>query len=102
MHIRTSCTWAAEQHARRLSTWPLAALVKSVLPVQAGVAMGLAKAVAVRFPSWGPDFVFLMVRTQKLLSALRYKQILQTASLKAHHHLDHLFLVKKNVRNENH
>ena len=29
---------------------------------QAGVAMGLAKAVAVRFPEWGPDFVFLMVR----------------------------------------
>lgn len=29
--------------------------------MQAGVAMGLAKAVAVRFPSWGPDFVFLMV-----------------------------------------
>lgn len=28
---------------------------------QAGVAMGLAKAVAVRFPDWGPDFVFLMV-----------------------------------------
>ncbi|EIE22773.1 hypothetical protein COCSUDRAFT_42394 [Coccomyxa subellipsoidea C-169] len=27
---------------------------------QAGVAMGLAKAVAVRFPAWGPDFVFLM------------------------------------------
>ena len=24
--------------------------------------MGLAKAVAVRFPDWGPDFVFLMVR----------------------------------------
>ena len=23
--------------------------------------MGLAKAVAVRFPDWGPDFVFLMV-----------------------------------------
>ncbi|BDA45644.1 hypothetical protein COCOBI_07-4310 [Coccomyxa sp. Obi] len=28
---------------------------------QAGVAMGLAKAVAARFPSWGPDFVFLMM-----------------------------------------
>ena len=23
--------------------------------------MGLAKAVAVKFPDWGPDFVFLMV-----------------------------------------
>ena len=29
---------------------------------QAGVAMGLAKAVAARFPDWGPDFVALMAR----------------------------------------
>lgn len=29
---------------------------------QAGVAMGLAKAVAARFPDWGPEFVALMAR----------------------------------------
>ena len=29
--------------------------------VQAGIAMGLAKAVAARFPSWGQDFSTLMV-----------------------------------------
>lgn len=29
--------------------------------IQAGVAMGLAKTVAVRFPEWGPDFATLMV-----------------------------------------
>ena len=37
-------------------------LTRCVILWQAGVAMGLAKAVAVRFPDWGPDFVFLMVR----------------------------------------
>ena len=30
--------------------------------MQAGIAMGLAKAVAARFPSWGQDFSTLMVR----------------------------------------
>ena len=30
--------------------------------MQAGVAMGLAKTVAVRFPEWGPEFATLMVR----------------------------------------
>lgn len=30
--------------------------------MQAGVAMGLAKTVAVRFPEWGPDFATLMVK----------------------------------------
>ena len=29
--------------------------------MQAGVAMGLAKTVAVRFPEWGPEFATLMV-----------------------------------------
>ena len=28
---------------------------------QAGVALGLAKTVAIRFPDWGPDFATLMV-----------------------------------------
>jgi hypothetical protein len=32
-----------------------------VFCVQAGIAMGLAKAVAARFPSWGQDFSTLMV-----------------------------------------
>lgn len=31
--------------------------------VQAGIAMGLAKSVATRFPAWGPDFATLMVPT---------------------------------------
>ncbi len=29
--------------------------------MQAGVAMGLAKTVAVQFPEWGPEFATLMV-----------------------------------------
>ena len=29
--------------------------------LQAGVAMGLAKTVATRFPTWGPEFATLMV-----------------------------------------
>ena len=29
--------------------------------LQAGVAMGLAKTVATRFPDWGPEFATLMV-----------------------------------------
>ena len=36
--------------------------------------MGLAKAVAVRFPDWGPDFVFLMVRLFVPLSSHRCEQ----------------------------
>lgn len=32
--------------------------------VQAGVAMGLAKTIAARFPEWGPDFATLMVRKE--------------------------------------
>ena len=38
--------------------------------MQAGVAMGLAKTVAVRFPEWGPDFATLMVRCLVLPAAL--------------------------------
>lgn len=38
--------------------------------MQAGVAMGLAKTVAVRFPEWGPDFATLMVRCLVLPPAL--------------------------------
>ena len=42
--------------------------------MQAGVAMGLAKAVAVRFPDWGPEFVFLMVRLSAPPSFHRIEQ----------------------------
>ena len=35
--------------------------------MQAGVALGLAKTLAIRFPSWGPDFASLMVRTVLVL-----------------------------------
>lgn len=38
--------------------------------MQAGVAMGLAKTVAVRFPEWGPEFATLMVRCLVLAAAL--------------------------------
>lgn len=36
---------------------------------QAGIAMGLAKGVAARFPVWGPDFATLMVNFGRLLFA---------------------------------
>lgn len=39
--------------------------------IQAGVAMGLAKTVAVRFPEWGPDFATLMVSTAALLPVFK-------------------------------
>lgn len=45
-------------HHSNLNTGKLEA---AVLNAQAGVALGLAKTVAVRFPSWGPDFAALMV-----------------------------------------
>ena len=32
------------------------------LVVQAGVALGLAKTLAIRFPTWGPDFASILVR----------------------------------------
>lgn len=37
--------------------------------MQAGVAMGLAKTVAVRFPEWGPEFATLMVKILALPAA---------------------------------
>ncbi len=39
--------------------------------IQAGVAMGLAKTVAVRFPEWGPDFATLMVSMAAMLPVLQ-------------------------------
>jgi hypothetical protein len=39
--------------------------------IQAGVAMGLAKTVAVRFPEWGPDFATLMVSVAAMQPVLQ-------------------------------
>ncbi|KAK9842202.1 hypothetical protein WJX81_000261 [Elliptochloris bilobata] len=45
---------------------------------QAGVAMGLAKAVAARFPDWGPEFVTLMM-TVILLNLVTGPPLFRTA-----------------------
>ena len=51
------CLFAARE-------WQKYAVATSVsVLMQAGVAMGLAKTVSTRFPSWGPEFATLMVRT---------------------------------------
>lgn len=42
--------------------------LSSAVGVQAGVAMGLAKTVATRFPEWGPEFATLMVGLPAFLS----------------------------------
>ena len=47
--------------------------------------MGLAKAVAVRFPDWGPDFVFLMVRPSYAPAMLHLQIAVPPCVL----HLDH-------------
>ena len=43
--------------------------------VQAGVAMGLAKTVSSRFPTWGPEFATLMVRDGMAATAGHLKHL---------------------------
>ena len=52
-------------------------------PVQAGVALGLAKTLAIRFPTWGPDFASLMVSTWPLP---QYAVCSPTTSIMCQHH----------------
>jgi len=56
-------TWVAMLDMQQLST--------EMCTIQAGVAMGLAKTVAVRFPEWGPDFATLMVSVAAMQPVLQ-------------------------------
>ncbi len=57
-------------------------MLTEMCAIQAGVAMGLAKTVAVRFPEWGPDFATLMVSVAAILPCLAaiFRRLFMSAS----------------------